>query len=388
MTTAQMHHASHQVYFVAPEGNDAGHGSLDDPWRTIQRAADRLCAGQTVLIRGGVYRERVMPRHSGSAEQPIRYAAFPGEQVIIDGAGIELPAHTPVTPRTPLPDHDWPGAHIGHPRQLGGLFHLEGVAHIEVRGLQVINVGPHRDNAGILVKDCNDIVIVGNVTRNTLSSGIGVWRSHRVMVVDNEVELACNDGGQECITLAGVDDFEVAYNHVHHSGPGSQGGEGIDIKHGSSRGRVHHNHVEYINRPGIYVDAWNTLTRVIEIDQNLVHHNAGDGITVASEAGGLLEDVHIHDNIVFSNGYSGFVVGWYGDAEHQPIRGVVVASNCFFDNGRRGLGGGVWVENPDSREIVIRHNQLWRNREFEFAVRNDVPSAAVIFQENDIANHR
>jgi len=377
--------SQHQpVFFVAPDGDDANCGSQTEPWRTIQHAANLLRAGATVLIRGGVYCERVIPRNSGAPGQPIRYAAFPGEQVTIDGAGIELPAYTPVTPRPPLPGHDWPGAYIGHPRQLGGLFHLEGVAHIEVRGVRVINAGPHRDNAGILLKDCHNIVVADAVTYNTTSSGIGVWRCHRITITGNTVELACNDGGQECITIAGVDAFEVAHNHVHHSGPGSEGGEGIDVKHGSSRGRVHHNHIEHINRLGIYVEAWDTLTRTIEIDQNLVHHNAKDGITVASEAGGLLKDVHIHDNVVFGNGHSGFVVGRYGDVDHQPIRGVMVAGNRFFDNGRRGVGGGVWIENPECEGIVIRANQLWRNRQFELALRDDVPSAAVTIEENDI----
>ena len=44
-------------YFVAADGCDQADGSAARPWRTIQRAADVAQAGDTVTIRGGIYRE-------------------------------------------------------------------------------------------------------------------------------------------------------------------------------------------------------------------------------------------------------------------------------------------------------------------------------------------
>src|SRR5688500_1303986 len=64
------------TYYVAPGGSDAAVGSLEQPLGTIQQAADRAAAGDTVLIRGGVYRETVTLPRSGSAGAPITLRPF------------------------------------------------------------------------------------------------------------------------------------------------------------------------------------------------------------------------------------------------------------------------------------------------------------------------
>ena len=79
------------VYYVAPTGVDENLGTQDYPWRTIQKAADTLVAGQTVYIRAGVYAEQVIPKNSGSSGNVITYAAYPGESVTIDGSGVNAP---------------------------------------------------------------------------------------------------------------------------------------------------------------------------------------------------------------------------------------------------------------------------------------------------------
>ena len=44
------------VYYVATSGSDANPGTLTQPWRTIQKAAATLQAGDAVYIRAGTYR--------------------------------------------------------------------------------------------------------------------------------------------------------------------------------------------------------------------------------------------------------------------------------------------------------------------------------------------
>ena len=73
-------------YFVATDGCDAADGSAAKPWRTIQRAADAVQAGDTVTIRGGVYREWVKPANAGRKDAPITYQAAKGEKVVVTGA--------------------------------------------------------------------------------------------------------------------------------------------------------------------------------------------------------------------------------------------------------------------------------------------------------------
>ena len=60
-----------RTYHVGTDGNDENPGSEVRPLRTIQEAADTVRAGDTILVRGGVYREAVVLRFSGQKGKPI-----------------------------------------------------------------------------------------------------------------------------------------------------------------------------------------------------------------------------------------------------------------------------------------------------------------------------
>ncbi len=73
-------------FYVAPDGADDGPGTLDAPFRTVQRCAEAAAAGERCLLRAGIYRETVTPANSGTAESPIVFEAYSGEAVTISGA--------------------------------------------------------------------------------------------------------------------------------------------------------------------------------------------------------------------------------------------------------------------------------------------------------------
>jgi len=74
-------------FHVAIGGDDSNDGSLTDPLRHIQTAAERARPGDTVIVHEGVYRERVNPPRGGSSfEEPITFQAAPGENVCIKGS--------------------------------------------------------------------------------------------------------------------------------------------------------------------------------------------------------------------------------------------------------------------------------------------------------------
>lgn len=73
-------------YVVAPGGADSNPGTLDAPFRTLQKAAQVLKPGDTCHVRAGVYRETVTPARSGTPGAPIVFRAFPGERPIVSGA--------------------------------------------------------------------------------------------------------------------------------------------------------------------------------------------------------------------------------------------------------------------------------------------------------------
>jgi hypothetical protein len=355
------------TYYVAPNGHNSNPGTETQPWRTIQKAADTLVAGETVYIKAGTYEEQIIPRYSGNPDNPIVYAAYPGDRATIDGAYFELPPYE------------------------SGLIVVEDRHYITISGLRIENAGPHDNNAGIYVDTSSHIIIENNHTYNTVSSGIGVWNSENIIIDGNEVELGCNDGEQEVITVANTDTFEIKNNHVHHGGPGSIGGEGIDAKDGSRNGKIFNNHVHHMraDRTCLYLDAWDKHTFNIEVYQNLLH-NCSAGITLASESGGLLEDIKVYNNIIYHNRYNGLEIGEWGEpgVTTHPVENVAFINNTVYGNGTAGWGGGWHNENSDAANIVVRNNIFSQNLSFQIADESPLAPANLTIDHNLIDGFR
>lgn len=347
------------VFYVSTTGDDANPGTQERPWRTVQKAADSLAPGETVRIQEGTYSERIQPLKSGTADAYIMYTAQPGKTVTIDGSNVVVP--------------EW-----------GGLFEINGRAYIRVSGLRMVNAGPNPHSAGILVEASNHISIESNDVRNTNDAGIAVWDSHHVTITGNEVEAACQSGFNEGISVAGSDQFEVSYNHVHDTAIDK---EGIAAKDGSANGSIFGNNVHDVDSTGIYVDAWDKYTHDIEVFGNVVYDVDGNGITLASEQGGLLENVSIDNNIAYGNQWAGIDVSECCTDKH-PIRGIRIVNNTLYDNGRDPWGGGVLVENPQAEGVVIRNNICSRNLTFQIDIATSVPTANVTVDHNLIDGYR
>jgi hypothetical protein len=76
-----------QDYYVATTGNNTNPGTLAQPFRTVQKAADVMQPGDTVYIRAGIYREKVTPPRGGTSESArITYRNYPGERPVLMGS--------------------------------------------------------------------------------------------------------------------------------------------------------------------------------------------------------------------------------------------------------------------------------------------------------------
>jgi len=72
---------------VSVSGDDMNTGTLQKPFRTINKAADVAQPGDVVTVHSGTYREWVKPARGGaSALQPVIFRAATGENVFIKGS--------------------------------------------------------------------------------------------------------------------------------------------------------------------------------------------------------------------------------------------------------------------------------------------------------------
>jgi len=84
ISTSQVHA---NKYYVATTGSDNNNGSLGQPFRHIQTAADKMLPGDTTFIRGGRYFEEVnLFRVKGSKDKSFTFKAYQNENVTLDGS--------------------------------------------------------------------------------------------------------------------------------------------------------------------------------------------------------------------------------------------------------------------------------------------------------------
>ena len=169
--------------------DDAGPGSLEKPWRTLARATGegQPCPGpgDTVWIRGGVYKETVRLTAGGAAGRPLTIKAFGDEKPVIDGDGQ---------------------------RTNGVVFAEEGGAdHVVVEGLTLRNF---RSGAVGFSATRRTGITVRNV--DVSGARIGVWLSRCAdfRLLGSDIHH-CEDGN--VLVDTGCTDIAIADNHIHHN---------------------------------------------------------------------------------------------------------------------------------------------------------------------------
>ena len=353
-----------KVHFVATNGHDQGPGTADQPWASINHAAEEVEAGDTVILRGGYYvlAAQVRLRSAGRPGAWITFIAYPGDVPILDAQAIQRSSLI----KQGLDD---------------GAFQIEGVSYVRVVGLTVIN----SHNAGFTVRDSSNIDLINNSTEGTFSSGIAVWATHHddktehIRVLGNTVRNATTwdlappnfsrrgAPPHEALSIGAAVDFEVAYNHVYESDK-----EGIDVKDTSKRGRLHHNLINSVGRQGIYVDAWTSKLSDIEISSNVIHDCRGAGLVLSVENGDSDENINIHNNLIFRNYGSGLYFARWG-VDH-PRQNIQISHNVFYHNGygppKVGqtyywLTGGLYLYSTNLSDISIANNIFSDNRGFQ-----------------------
>ncbi|MGA1842245.1 MAG: right-handed parallel beta-helix repeat-containing protein [bacterium] len=326
------------TFYVATDGSDSsGDGSIGNPWATIQKAADNVSAGDTVMIREGIYRPNpnIFIPASGTSGNKITFRAYPGETVIIDGENCY---------NSPGPDG----------RGFHGIITIQGKDYIRLENLTFRN-----NDYGwcVLIEhkiaDSTDpashIELVNLDCSNTpVSEGIQIRGHSTNIVIDNCKVHDIRSGlsgidiymwGSNKGTPSGEDPgrpsyIEVKNCHVYNIFGGSPGA-GI----GSEQADNLHVHNNTTHNCSIGLDIGSG-------DNNDVHHNtiyncANGGIYISSN-----EDSIIYNNEIYNinNEYALCAYYWIANGEAH-------ARNRFYNNIIHDSKGAIW--SSDEKKIGI-----------------------------------
>ena len=317
-----------QIYFVAKNGNDNNPGTETQPWKTLTKAGNTATAGDTIYIKQGTYNEQFSIQHSGTENNPITFTTYQNDEVIIDGTSIPL---------------SW-----------DGLIRIIDKSYITIKGLTIQN----SQYFGIYSKySSNNIKIENNQITNCQSSAIIIYPSstgnpHHIYIYNNTIDTTCMNMNQESISLSNVNYFEITNNKVFNSYK-----EGIDVKSGCRNGIIQENEVSNHDpiRPCIYIDAYEKDSYNIIVERNIAYNN-GQGICLATEKGGTLENIKVYNNIIYTKSNGLGIHRFTTSGSHQK-KDIYIINNIFHM-----LEDATCIMLTDNEEhftnLVVRNNIL------------------------------
>jgi parallel beta-helix repeat protein len=298
--------ANVKTYYVSTSGSDSGPGTEGEPFATIQKAVDRAHAGDTVIVRGGIYNvtESIIISNSGTKDNPITIKAYDGETPVIDGR--DAYPHSNLMFWTNTVDgraytHSW-----------DSLVSING-SHITFEGFEVKNsFGPGIHAAGSFVDESK----VSEATINRISD-ITIRNCKASFNRCEGIVISYVDGFTvENCTVNGNDDFHMA----DHSGT-SLGWPGALAADHSTNGLIKGSEVYNNWGEGIMT---NRGCDYITIEDNIVYDNWAVQIYVESSS-----NTTVQRNLVYHTGDPKYF------RSGQPCTGIAIA-----DEGWTGVSTG------------------------------------------------
>lgn len=359
--------------YVSPSGDDTHPGTLAQPWRTIQKAANSAKPGNKVYVRGGVYREKVNIGISGTVRQGfISFLNYPGERPIVDGTGLTVPAEESglifITDRSfiKIAGFELRNLKTTVSGRVPVGIHVRGAAHHITLSSNTIHHIEHNRQADHDV-DAHGIAVYGDNAAKPV---------HHLVISNNHLHHLTLGSSEALVVNGNVSYFSITNNTVHDSnniGIDAIGFEKVSADPASDQARnglIAGNHVynidargnpAYGNDPsadGIYIDGG----RNIIVERNIVHHN-NIGIELASEhAGRSTRDIIVRNNFVYLNDVVGITLGGY-NKQRGSTENCVIVNNTLFQNDQLKWGNGELLLQYDTRNNLIKNNIFYSNKQ-------------------------
>ncbi len=357
--------AKSATYYVSKKGNDANNGSQAKPLLTVQAALNKASKpGDSVLVREGIYFEKLNFPHSGTAQKPILVTRYKNETVVIDG--IKLPGTEAI------------------------FVKVAGQSYVTIKGLRFQNFLKRTVNSiGLAVIGPSEGVrILNNEFRDFAPvddegelDGIAIFSTNNQHV--SEVRFSGNKlvriatGYSEVVTLNGfVHEFEVSDNEVTDAStnPVLQVGGGYKIPNwkdgyatdslGLPSNGVFRNNYIHDNRRGkgtngIYIDGG----RDIIIENNRIINNVvGIGVGCEEIRAKKSSNIIIRNNVLIDNSYAiwnGNSVTAFRARPPGAIDSIFIYNNTLVN----GDGGLLLFEKSSASNIFVYNNIFWRKPE-------------------------
>lgn len=355
------------TYFVSPSGSDSNTGTESAPWKTIQKSANTMVAGDTVKIHAGVYNEQVKPANSGTASQYITYANYGDGEVIIDGQGGARSNCIEVTGKGYLQFLNLHLRNAGYSDLNSGFTAFAGSHHLILDGLIT-----EKSRFGIMLK--------GNKTSSETQANTVSYVTIKNSTVRNNAAYGIFVYYKVTDTVIGPNN--IIYNENSTNGVPNDDQYGIDIDtdypgdpaNGARRITVIGNEV-YGNRiQGIR--PWNA--QYLLIKDNYTHHNGATGIQVEDGCQYVIVEGNRSENN--AQGYEYETGIWvdstvHGIVQNNRLKGnqiglmvtdskdVLVRNNFIYENNRAYSGSNIMgtVLSTGTTTVTLVHNSLWRN---------------------------
>lgn len=354
-------------YYISPKGSDKGKGSKSKPFRTFQKAFQKLKPGDTLYVRKGTYKENlVIPaKCSGKKGAYITISNYGNEKAVISGKSKKSPV----------------------------LLTVKGAAYLKITGLEFadatgqdacgISVTPGSNHLIISNNTVHDIAVKNPYQQDHCANGILLYGDsakksiHNVLIYGNKL-YDCQTGWAECISVtANCRNINIVQNTIDNTG-----NIGIDLSGNYGycsdaskdfprnclvyKNKVSNCRSKYATSYGIYVDGG----QHIEIRSNQVAKCSG-GIEIGAEEKPPKEsystdDVQVVKNTVKNNKENGITVGGY-EKTLGWVKNVTISSNTCKNNGR----SNAIVTLAKCNGVTLKNNVFC----------NDSGNAAVIYAE-------
>jgi len=339
-----------KVYYVDirnPKANDENPGTENLPWKTLKKAGEVAKAGDTVIVKGGIYRETLDIKNSGEKGKPIVFKAKEGEEVVITGADIVKGWERLKNEKRPI----WvkkPWEHKVWARGKEWKWRAEQVIVDDNLYDQCFSLEEMKPGSFFWDNENKALYLWLSST-----PGSELKESQKLPWWESPVNFSSEDPNQHMVevSLRGICIKAIDKNYIHIKGfhikycanQAQRGAIGI----GGNNNIVEDCLIEFTNGVGITFGGENVIIR-----NNITRYN-GEAGAGCSRAKNLL----FEGNILLRNNYKGHSHGWEGGGiKLVRTEKAIIRGNKFIENN----GPGLWFD-WGNRGFIIEKNLCLRN---------------------------